>query len=104
MDEIVVEIHNFLDEIVGLLQLYKTFGMRLMATLMFLVMMRWKKIVIVTTTILLLIIVMIIIIQVMIIKRMARMMVLRIMMQLGDDDVFTPLPLALVLPSLPPPS
>ena len=43
-------------------------------------------------------------IQVMIIKRMARMMVLRMMMELGDDGVFTPLPLALVLPSLPPPS
>ena len=44
------------------------------------------------------------IVQVMIMMRMARMMVLRRMIQLGDDGVFTPLPLALVLPSLPPPS
>ena len=76
-----------MDEIVGL-----------MATLMFLVMMRWKKIVIVTTIMLLLMIMMIIMIQVMIMLRMTRMI------QLGDDGVFTPLPLALVLPSLPPPS
>ena len=59
---------------------------------------------IVTTIMLLLMIMMIIMIQVMIIVRMARMMVLRRRIQLGDDGVFTPLPLALVLPSLPPPS